>query len=291
MIENYFLFGCEFMVELKQGDCLELMKDIPDGSVDMILCDLPYGTTACKWDNVIPFEPLWKQYKRVIKKNGAIVLFGIEPFSSFLRCSNIKNYKHEWYWNKINAGNFVQAKNHPLKIVENIIVFSFGKVNYNPIMLENSDQYADELKKKHLNKKESSITQTVQDKYFKMASGKFLVQSDEKYAYPKNILTFSKFGSECNSKHRLHPTQKPVALLEYLIKTYTNSGDTVLDNCAGSMSTVIACLNTSRNCIAIEKDENYFNIGCERVKNHILENNMDLCYSQVYGGDVMCQDL
>lgn len=254
------------MYNLMLGDCLERMKEIPDGYIDMVLCDLPYGTTACKWDNTIPFELLWKQYKRVIKLNGAIVLFGIEPFSSYLRCSNIKNYKHEWYWNKINAANFVQAKNHPLKIVENIIVFSYGKVNYNPIMVENSDEYARELKKKHLNKKESSITQTVDDKYFSMASGKFLVQSDEKYAYPKNILTFSKFGGECNSKHRLHPTQKPVALLEYLIKTYTNEGETVLDNCMGSGSTCVACLNTGRNFIGIELDEHYFNVAKERIE-------------------------
>lgn len=170
------------------------------------------------------------------------------------------------YWNKINAGNFVQAKNHPLKIVENVIVFSFGKANYNPIMVENSDKYANELKKKHLNKKESSITQTVSDKYFSMASGKFLIQSDEKYAYPKNILTFSKFGKECNSKHRLYPTQKPVSLLEYLIRTYTNEGETVLDNCMGSGSTGIACLHTNRNFIGIELDEKYFNIAKERTE-------------------------
>ena len=132
--------------ELFQGDCLELMNDIPDKSVDMILCDLPYGVTACKWDSVIPFDKLWEQYNRIIKDNSAIVLFGIEPFSSDLRMSNIKNYKHEWYWNKINAGNFVQAKNHPLKIIENIIVFANGKVKYYPQMNKNSEEWTRTLK-------------------------------------------------------------------------------------------------------------------------------------------------
>ena len=256
---------------IEQGDCLELMKNIPDKSVDMILCDLPYGTTACKWDTIIPFEPFWEQYNRIIKDNGAIALFGIEPFSSYLRMSNIKNYKHEWYWNKINAGNFVQAKNHPLKIIENILVFSKSKVNYFPIMNKNDEEYTKLLKAKNENKKESSLTQTVEDKYFVIASGKWKSQSDESVSYPKNILTFSKFSNECNSKHRLHPTQKPVALLEYLIKTYTNENEIVLDNCMGSGSTCVAAVNTNRHYIGFELDKKYFDIANERIQKALAE--------------------
>lgn len=258
-------------IKLIHGDCLEKMKDIKDKSIDMILCDLPYGTTACKWDVIIPFEPLWEQYNRIIKDGGAIILFGIEPFTSLLRQSNIKNYKHEWYWNKVNAGNFIQAKNHPLKIIENIIVFSKNKVNYYPQMIENTEEYTKILKSKHKNKKGSSLYQTVGDKYFVMASGKFKSDTDEKFAYPKNLITVSKFSNECNSKHRLHPTQKPVALLEYLIKTYTNENETVLDNCFGSGSTAIACINTNRKFIGIEKDDNYYNVAVNRVNGYIYE--------------------
>lgn len=259
--------------KLYNGGCLEIMKDIPNKSVDMILCDLPYGTTSCKWDSIIPFDKLWEQYNRVIKDNGAIVLFGIEPFSSMLRTSNLKHYKHEWYWNKINAGNFVQAKNHPLKIVENIIVFSRDKVNYYPQMNKNSEEWTKILKAKHKNKKESSLSQTVEDKYFVMASGKFKSDTDESVSYPKNIITVSKFSNECNSKHRVHPTQKPVELLEYLIKTYTVEGEIVLDNTMGSGSTGVACINTSRSFIGIEKDEKYFGIAKNRIENTYNEFN------------------
>ena len=256
--------------ELWQGDCLELMKNIPDKSIDMILCDLPYGVTACKWDSVIPFEPLWKQYHRIIKDNGAVVLFGIEPFISTLRMSNIKNYRHERYWNKINAGNFVQAKNHPLKIVENIIVFSKLKVNYYPQMNKNSEEWTQILKAKHKNKKESSMVQTVDDKYFKMASGRFELQSDESVSYPKNIITISKFSNECNSKHRLHPTQKPVELLEYLIKTYTQEGEVILDNCMGSGSTGVAAMNLHRKFIGMELEPQYFEIAEKRIQDVVV---------------------
>lgn len=263
-------------IRLLHGDCLELMNDIPDKSVDAIICDLPYGATACKWDTIIPFDKLWEQYNRIIKDNGAICLFGSEPFSSMLRMSNLKMYKHEWYWNKVNAANFVQAKNHPLKIVENIIVFSNGKVIYNPQMIENDNEYAENLRKKHVNKKDDSIRQTVKDKYFVMASGKFISETDEKHAFPKNIITISKFSSECNSKHRFHPTQKPVVLIEYLIKTYSNDGDLILDNTAGSMTTAIAAINTNRRCICIEKDDHYFEIGSERVRKHLQEQQLKL---------------
>lgn len=292
-------------IQLFQGNCLKLMENIPDKSVDMILCDLPYGTTQCKWDIVIPLNDyvklgkkilyekdvifacvqnrksldegkewfhrnkergLWTHYGRIIKDNGAIVLFGIEPFSTNLRISNLNQYRHEWYWNKINGGNFVQSKNHPLKIIENIIVFSKQKVNYYPQLIKNSKEYAEILKAKNRNKKESSFTQTVPDKYFKMASGKFQSQTDEEYSFPKNLIEISKFTSECNSRNRVHPTQKPVVLLEYLIKTYTNDDETVLDNCMGSGSTGVACVNTGRNFIGMELDEKYFNIAKERIE-------------------------
>jgi site-specific DNA-methyltransferase (adenine-specific) len=264
-------------------DCIsensdEGMNRIPDKSIDMILCDLPYGVTACKWDIVIPFDKLWEQYNRIITDNGAIVLFGNEPFSSHLRLSNVKMLRHEWYWNKINAGNFVQAKNHPLKIVENIMVFSKNKVNYYPQMIINSEEWTKILKAKHKNKKESSMTQTVEDKFFVMASGKFKSDTDESLAYPKNIITISKFSNECNSRHRVHPTQKPVELLEYLIKTYTKENEIVLDNCIGSGSTAIASINTNRKFLGFELNEEYSNLAKNRVNKHIIDNNLQDLY-------------
>ena len=231
------------MMKLLEGDCLELMQTIPDKSIDMILCDLPYGTTACKWDTVIPFEPLWVQYKRVIKDNGAIVLFGSEPFSSALRMSNIKQYKYDWVWNKKLAGNGILAKRQPLKIHENIMVF-------------NSRVYYPQMTQGRLRKKmglyESEITGG--DSY---ASETF--NSDY---YPQSIQDFSAANMRTG---RLHPTQKPVALLEYLIRTYTIEGETVLDNCMGSGSTGVACVNTNRNFIGIELDADYFKIAEKRI--------------------------
>lgn len=198
--------------------------------------------------------------------------------------SNISWYKYDWIWEKNRPTGFQHAKNMPLKLHEEVIVFSPGKMGHKNLLKNKRMEYNPQ------GIHECFLTRKSSPNRFGNIAGKR--PSHKEYTtqtqtnYPKSILKFDK-----EDKCRLHPTQKPVALLEYLIKTYTNAGDTVLDNCAGSMSTVIACLNTSRNCIAIEKDENYFNIGCERVKNHILENNMDLCYSQVYGGDVICQDL
>lgn len=237
----------ESEIKLLQGDCLEFMKDIPDKSVDMILCDLPYGTTACKWDNVIPFEPMWEQYKRIIKDNSAIVLFGREPFTSKLICSNIKNYKHKWVWNKKQSGSFQNAKYMPLQIDEDIIVFckENKKVNYFPIMRKGKMR-----KRGGAKQKSRVIGSGLQDG--------FCNYSD--LYYPTNILEFASIR-----KGRLHETEKPVALLEYLIKTYTNENDIVLDNCMGSGSTGVACVNTNRNFIGIELDENYFNIAKERI--------------------------
>ena len=245
-------------IELWQGDCLELMKDIPDASVDMILCDLPYGTTASKWDSIIPIEPLWKQYKRVLKDNGAIVLTAIEPFASMLRANDLKGYKHEWIWNKENAGNFIQAKNHPLRVHENVLVFSKGKVNYYPIMTD-----ADPKNVRPLGVKKQKT-----DFMGKVSAGEFKPSKkyNPKKRYPKTILTYNARAKECNNVNRVHPTQKPVSLFEYLIKTYTNEGETVLDNCMGSGTTGVACKNLNRNFIGIELDETYFNLAKERIE-------------------------
>ena len=236
-------------VSLHKGDCLELMKDIPDKSIDMILCDLPYGTTACKWDSVIPFEPLWEQYNRIIKDNGAIVLFGSEPFSSYLRMSNIKNFKYDWIWNKKLAGNGILAKKQPLKIHEIVSVFNSGI--YIPQMTKG--RY-----RKKMGLKESEIT----------GGNSFAKQTENDLYYPQTIQEFSTANMR---KGRLHPTQKPVELLEYLIKTYTNEGEIVLDNCMGSGSTGVACVNTDRKFIGIELDNTYFEIAKERI-NKAVEN-------------------
>ena len=236
-------------IELIQGDCLEKMKDIPDGSIDMILCDLPYGTTACKWDTIIPFEPLWEQYKRIIKDNGAIVLTASQPFTSALVMSNIKMFKYCWVWNKAKAANYVNAKKQPLKIHEDIAVFCKGN-NYNP------QKTIGKFRKKggYTVNREVAVAQNP------------TVSFNDTY-YPKSILNFSVAG---NKDSTLHPTQKPVALFEYLIKTYTNEGDLVLDNCMGSGTTGVACVNLNRSFIGIEKDENYFKIAEQRINARTL---------------------
>lgn len=228
-------------------DCLEGMKRIDDKSVDMILCDLPYGTTACKWDTIILFEPLWEQYKRIIKDNGAIVLFGSEPFSSYLRLSNIKMYKYDWIWDKKLAGNAILAKIQPLKIHEIVSVFSKGKVTYYPIKTKGK------LRKKMFN----GILQT--DILNKLTECKETFNDEY---YPTSIIEFS----NANRKHKMHPTQKPIDLCEYLIKTYTNENETILDNCMGSGTTAIACINTNRNYIGFELDKGYFDIANKRIK-------------------------
>ncbi len=237
--------------KLLHGDCLEVMKDIPDKSVDLILTDPPYGTTACKWDSVIPFEPMWEQLNRIVKPNGAICLFGSEPFSSALRMSNIKNFKYDWIWNKKLAGNGILAKKQPLKIHEIVSVFNSGI--YIPQMTKGKYR-----KKMTGGIKESEITggNAVVDEY-----------SNDLY-YPKTIL---EYGIGNMRKGRLHPTQKPITLLEYLIKTYTSEGETVLDFTMGSGSTGVACVNTNRNFIGIELDEKYFNIAKERIENHEVQ--------------------
>lgn len=236
------------MIDLRQGDCLELMKDIPDKSIDMILCDLPYGTTACKWDVVIPFEELWKQYNRIMKDNGAIALFCCQPFTSVLVNSNLRGYKHHWIWLKNRGTGFQVAKYRPMMKTEDVIVFTKKgeKINYYPQMIK--------LDKPYFSRNASSSNGTNPLAHFN-SGGKIV---DGKY--PTNVLDFTKVAKP------MHPTQKPVALLDYLIKTYTNEGETVLDNCMGSGSTGVACVNTNRNFIGIELDENYFNIAKERIE-------------------------
>lgn len=228
------------MIQLLHGDCLELMKDIPDGSVDLILCDLPYGTTACKWDVVIPFERFWAHYTRIIKKNGAIVIFGSEPFSTELRHSNLKMFRYDWVWKKSRFANQMLAKKQPLKITENISVFGKQSPMYFPQGLIRCDK---------ITRQGSRITDNIGGGIRKTS------YKQEFTNYPRNILEFASEGKT------VHPTQKPVALLEYLVKTYTNEGDLVLDNCMGSGSTGVACVNTGRSFIGMELDQNYFNIA------------------------------
>lgn len=238
------------MIKLFKNDCLKEMEHIEDKSIDMILCDLPYGTTNCSWDIIIPFDKLWEHYNRIIKDHHAIVLFGSEPFSSNLRVSNIKNYKYDWIWDKKKPSNFPLAKIQPMKYHENISVFN-SKIYY-PIMVKVPGRHA----KKGKNETPEIFNGGLSDK-------KYLekVYTDK---YPSTILEFS----NADQTNRFHPTQKPVELLEYLIKTYTKDNETILDNCMGSGSTGIACLNTNRNFIGIENDEKYFDIACNRIYKH-----------------------
>ena len=235
----------EATIDLMHGDCLELMKNIPDGSVDMILCDLPYGTTACKWDSIIPFEELWKGYCRIIKDDGAIILFSSEPFTSILICSQISLFRYDLIWDKQKGCDFLNANRKPLRSHENILVFYKKSPTYNK-----QYWYSTPYKKINGNKKQSSVYHDSHDVDTESTDGK---------RNPLSILSFPRDGN------RVHPTQKPVALLEYLIKTYTNEGETVLDNCMGSGSTGVACVNTNRRFIGIELDDKYFEIAKQRI--------------------------
>ena len=225
-------------------DCVEGMKYIDDKSIDMILCDLPYGTTRNKWDSIIPLEPLWEQYKRIIKDNGAIVLTAQTPFDKVLGASNLDMLRYEWIWEKDNATGHLNAKKMPMKKHENILVFYKKLPQYNPQFTEG---------KPYVVKRGRKSTNYGDD----VEGYDGITKSDGK-RYPTSILRF-------NKETGLHPTQKPVALFEYLIKTYTNEGETVLDNCMGSGTTAVACINTNRNFIGIELDEGYFKIAKERI--------------------------
>jgi site-specific DNA-methyltransferase (adenine-specific) len=230
------------------------MKEIPDGSVDMVLCDLPYGTTACKWDTIIPFEPLWGQYRRIVKPSGAIVLFGSQPFTTVLIASNIKWFKYQWVWEKGRFANQMLAKKQALKIHEDVNVFYSKQCTYNPQGLVEVNKITKQGARVTDNngggKRETSYLQTHTN-------------------YPKSILSFKSEGNT------VHPTQKPVSLCEYLIRTYTNEGETVLDNTMGSGTTGVACANTYRRFIGIQKDEDtvkYFDIAKKRIESAFMEN-------------------
>lgn len=235
--------------ELHLGDCLEVMKSIPAGSVDMILCDLPYGTTACKWDSVIPFEPLWAQYRRIAKKNAAIVLTAAQPFTTALIASNMRQFKYCWVWDKVRGVGFQIAKFRPMMRTEDVVVFANGTgalICYNPQMIER-----DKIKKA---------------KCYSISGSNPLSSNDGltreyTHKHPTNVITIS----NASQKGKSHPTQKPVSLMEYLIRTYTNEGDTVLDNCMGSGTTGVACMNTGRRFIGIELDAGYFQIAKTRI--------------------------
>ena len=233
--------------------------------VDCILTDVPYGTTACKWDNIIPFEPMWERINKLIKPNGAVTLFGSEPFSSALRMSNIKNYKYDWKWDKVTGGGHLNAKHRPMQRFEDVIVFSKNKHLYNPQMEElTEEEYKKKISKIPKERYRISNSKLTGKRYDLPLLERNL--EDYKKRYPSNILVYSKNMKECNNTRRVHPTQKPVDLLEYLIKTYTNENETVLDFTMGSGSTGVACMNTNRKFIGIELDNNYFDIASKRIE-------------------------
>ena len=236
--------------KLYNGDCLKLMDKVPDNSIDMILCDLPYGTTSCEWDTILPFEQMWQQYNRVIKENGAIVLFGTEPFSSYLRLSNLKHWKYDWIWHKSKCGSSFTSQYRPQQKHEIISVFTSKgeKTNYYPILQE-GEPYV-----RHRHEKEDKINN------HKFGVVKDSVTVNDGFRYPETVLFFPQ---QWRRQDQVHPTQKPVELMEYLIKTYTLEGMTVLDSCMGSGTTGVACLNTNRNFIGIELESSYFDI-CKR---------------------------
>lgn len=242
------------MINLLNGDCLELLKEIPDGSVDLILTDPPYGTTACKWDSVIPFEPMWEQLKRVIKPNGAIVMTASQPFTTTLIASNMKMFKYCWVWEKSRFANQMLAKKQPLKIHEDVVVFCKGATPYNPQGLievnKETRQGAKITDNNGGGKRKTSYTQTHTN-------------------YPRSIQKFK------SASKTVHSTQKPVALLEYLIKTYTDEDETVLDFTMGSGSTGVAAVNTNRKFIGIELDKDYFKIAQDRIDAAINERAID----------------
>ena len=247
--------------DLKNGrfyweDCFDAMKEIPDGTVDMVLCDLPYGTTACSWDTVIPFEPLWEQYWRALKPNGAVVLTSAQPFTTALNSSQIKHFKYEIIWDKVNRyTGALQANKRPMRRHENISVFAKRLSTYNKQFREG---------------KAYSVKRTGgHGQYHGDADlDKVRIGINDGNHNPCSIVDIK---ADVKTEMGLHPTQKPVALFEYLIKTYTNENDLVLDNCAGSGTTAIASINTNRKWICIEKDETYANKAIERIKNHVCK--------------------
>lgn len=230
------------------------MRDIPDKSVDAIICDLPYGTTACSWDTIIPFDKLWEQYKRIAKPKAPIVLFGSEPFSSLLRASNIHSYRYDWVWEKGVGVNFLQAKRQPMKNFENIVVFGFESPNYYPQMTKRGTP----LKKSKNSNNGGEVMGDIRGQKAKGFNGKTY-----EYKYPEAVLHFN--SRKNKDKFAFHPTQKPIDLIRYLVRTYSNEGDTILDNCMGSGTTAIACIREHRHFIGFELNEDYYEKACKRI--------------------------
>jgi DNA modification methylase len=244
---------------LMLGDCLERMAEIPDGIVDAVICDLPYGTTDCKWDAVIPFEPLWSQYNRVLKTNGSVVLTSAQPFTTALIYSNMKNFRYSWVWDKKTATGGALSKQRPMRAHEDVCVFSNAVGVYNPQMVDFSP---DEIKRM---RKHDFICKNAQT----MSGGANISRGwfEGKQKFPQSVIRINGLApASAEKKSGMHPTQKPVALIEYLVKTYSNVGGTVLDNCAGSFTTGVACVNTGRRFIGIERHEPYFDIGRRRIE-------------------------
>jgi len=254
-------------IQLWQGDCLDLMPDIEDGSIDMVMADPPYGTTACAWDSIIPLEPMWKQLKRVIKPNGAIVLMGSQPFTTTLISSNMGMFKYEWIWDKIQGANFMNLKNRPFKTQEQIIVFAkSSSFTFNPIRVSRSDK---SLKR---NKAGTAVCKKVPSYKIEHYGAKTLTMQKLSADGMKHPIDIIQFPVATKGRYEIkHPTKKPVALMEYLIKTYTNEGETVLDFCMGSGTTFMACKNLNRNGIGIEKDPEYFEMAKERIHKENLD--------------------
>jgi site-specific DNA-methyltransferase (adenine-specific) len=245
-------------MQLFNGDCLEVMKELPDNSIDLILTDPPYGTTACKWDFVIPYEPMWAELKRIRKENTAIALFGTEPFSSHLRLSNLKEFKYDWIWHKNTYSNFASSKYNPLKDYEFVHIFGKGRVNYYPIKEKRTDSGLKRNNAGYKNNKNtigSAVTGT-----------KIAFKKDKEYSELKNPTLVKYFNNRNPQDRGQHTTQKPIALLEYLIKTYTLENKTVLDFTMGSGSTGVACVNTNRDFIGIELDREYYETATTRIK-------------------------
>ena len=245
-------------MQLLHGDCLELLKNIPDKSIDMVLCDPPYGTTACKWDIPLPLKQLWEQYDRITKKNAAILLFSAQPFTTDLICSNRKNFRYEIIWQKTNAQGFLNANKMPLRAHENILVFYKNLPTYNPIKTSVNRKDIGRVKKANMIR--SQQYRTIMNRTVWVETG---------LRYPTDVIKFSNWNGTLfgkNVSHIKHATAKPVDLLEYLIKSYSNPGDTILDNCMGSGSTGVACVNTNRDFIGIELDDEYFSIAKDRIE-------------------------
>lgn len=246
-------------MELLNGECLEVMKSIPDKSVDMVLCDLPYGTTACKWDVPLPLKQLWEQYDRITKKNAAILLFSAQPFTTDLICSNRKNFRYEIIWQKTQVSGFLNANKMPLRAHENILVFYKNLPTYNPIKTSVNRKNIGSAKKPNL----------LRSQQYGKESMMKTIWVETGLRYPTDVIKFSNWNGTLfgkNVSHVKHPTAKPVDLLEYLIKSYSNPGDTILDNCMGSGSTGVACVKTNRDFIGIELDDKYFSIAKDRIE-------------------------